>query len=135
MRLGKIHRSQWNEGAMSKAARSVFLFSIYLLVMGAVLTVAPNLLLVMFGLPTTEEVYIRILGMLVFVLGFYYLKAAQSNLTSFIRWTVYGRLAGFFMFCLLAIGGFGPLILILFGIVDAASALWTYHCIKRPDIA
>ncbi len=55
MRLGKIHHWQWIEGAMSKAARSVFFFSIYLLVMGAVLTVAPNLLLVVFGLPTTTS--------------------------------------------------------------------------------
>jgi len=118
---------------MSKAARSVLLFSIYLMVMGTVLIIAPNFLLGLIGLPSTDEVYIRILGMLVFILGSYYLKAAQNDLTAFIRWTVYGRLAGFLMFCLLVFGGFGPPILILFGIADGAAALYTHICLKRPE--
>ena len=118
---------------MSKAARSVFLFAIYLIIMGAMITVTPNLLLGLFKLPPTDEVWIRIVGMLAFILGFYYFKAAQTELTSFIQWTVYGRLAGFLMFCLLGIGGFGPPVLLLFGVIDGVAALWTHFCLKLPE--
>ena len=119
-----------DEGAMSKAARSVFLFAIYLMIMGAVIAVAPNLLLGLLHLPPTDEVWIRIVGMLAFILGFYYLKAAQTDLTPFIRWSVYGRLAGFLMFCVLGIGGFGPPVLILYGVIDGVAAIWTHHCLQ-----
>ena len=118
---------------MSKAARSLLVFSIYLMVMGAVLTIAPNALLGLLHLPPTGEVWIRIVGMLAFILGFYYIKAAQMDLTPFIRWTVYGRLAGLLMFSILGIGGFGPPVLILFGVVDGLAAYWTYRCLKLPE--
>lgn len=115
---------------MSKAARSVFLFSIYLLVVGAVLTIAPNAILWLLNQPPTDEVWIRIVGMLAFILGFYYFKAARNDLVLFIRWTVYGRVAGFLMFFILGLGGFGPPVLIFFGLVDGAAALWTHRCLK-----
>ncbi len=118
---------------MSKAARSVYLFSIYLVAMGAVISIAPNFLLGLLRVPATDEIWIRIVGMLAFILGFYYFKAAQKNLIPFIRWTVYGRLVGFLMFCILGIGGFGPPALILFGIVDGAGAVWTHVCLKLPE--
>ena len=118
---------------MSRAARSVYVFSLYLMVMGALLTLIPNVLLGVLSLAQTDEVWIRMVGMLAFILGFYYFKAAQANLTDFFRWTVYGRLAGFLMFCFLGFGGFGPPVLILFGVMDGLAALWTHHCLKLGD--
>jgi len=41
---------------MSKSAASVFVFAIYLFVLGTVLLVLPNLLLSLFGIPETGEV-------------------------------------------------------------------------------
>jgi hypothetical protein len=117
---------------MSKAARSVCAFSIYLMVMGALLILVPNLLLSVLSLPRTDEVWIHILGMLAFILGFYYFKAAQADLNVFFQWTVPGRLAGFMMFCLFGFGGFGPPVLILFGVVDGLAAIWTHRCLKAP---
>ena len=118
---------------MSKAARSVFLFSIYLMGIGAVLILTPNFLLGLLALPPTDEVWIRIVGMLAFILGFYYFKAAKNDIRPFFRWTVYGRLAALLMFGLLALGGFGPPVLILFGVVDGLAAYWTHRCLKAPE--
>ncbi len=115
---------------MGKAARSVYIFSIYLMGMGALLTLIPNILLGIFSLPPTDEVWIRVVGMLAFILGFYYFKAAQADIKAFFQWTVYGRLAGLLMFCLLGFGGFGPPVLILFGVVDGLAALWTHRCLN-----
>jgi len=56
---------------MSKSARSVFVFGLYLGVLGIALLVVPNALLGMFFLRGTTEVWVRVVGMLVLFLGFY----------------------------------------------------------------
>lgn len=118
---------------MSKAARSLYLFSIYLMAVGTLLVLVPNLLLWILLLPQTDEVWIRILGMLAFILGYYYLQASKNELKQFFQWTVYGRLAGFLLFCILGFGGFGPPVLILFGVIDGLAALWTHRCLQKPE--
>ena len=45
---------------MSPAARSVFVFSSYLWVLGGVLLLVPNVLLSLFGIPETNEVWVRV---------------------------------------------------------------------------
>src|SRR5574341_1236669 len=76
---------------MSNSARSVFVFGLYLAVLGIVLLVVPNFLLGMFFLPSTTEVWIRVAGMLLLFLGFYYTQAARKEMTDFFQWTVYVR--------------------------------------------
>ena len=56
---------------MSRSARSVFLFAIYLFVLGPVLLLAPNFLLSAFNIPETGEVWIRVVGMLATFIGYY----------------------------------------------------------------
>ncbi len=68
---------------MSNSARSVLVFGIYLAVLGLVLLTVPNFLLVVFTLPSTNEVWIRVVGMLVLFLGFYYSQAARKEMTDF----------------------------------------------------
>ena len=55
---------------MSKSARSVYVFSIYLFVLGLILEIIPNILLSLFFIPETSEVWIRVVGMLVLILVF-----------------------------------------------------------------
>jgi hypothetical protein len=43
-----------------------------LMIMGTVLTIAPNFLLGLFRLPATDEPWIHIVGMLAFIWGFYF---------------------------------------------------------------
>src|SRR5215218_8202222 len=74
--------------AVSGAARSVFAFGVYFALLGLTLYVAPNALLGLFGLPPTEEVWIRVAGILALAVGFYYLLAARADLAVFFRWSV-----------------------------------------------
>jgi uncharacterized protein YacL len=110
---------------MSKSARSVLVFSVYLFVLGVGLVVIPNVLLSPFGFVETEEVWVRVVGMLVLILSFYYSRAARRGLTEFFRWTVYARSAVLVFFIAFVVLGLAPATLILFGVVDAAGALWT----------
>ena len=112
---------------MSKSARSLFVFSIYLFVLGMILLVIPNVLLTLFGLPKTNEVWIRVVGMLVFILGFYYFSASKNEIKSFLQWTVYARTSVLFFFVVFVLLGFAPAILILFGAIDEAQ-LYGHIC-------
>jgi uncharacterized membrane protein len=117
---------------MSKSARSVFVFGLYLAVLGIVLLVAPNFLLGMFGLPSTTEVWIRIVGMLVLFLGFYYTQAARKEMTDFFRWTVYLRSTVIIFFVVFVLLGFASPPLIMFGVVDLLGAIWTGLALRSP---
>jgi hypothetical protein len=119
---------------MSKAARSVWVFSLYLYALGVVLLIVPNLLLGLFGVPETNEVWVRVVGMLVLILGYYYMTAARNELTPMIRATVFGRCAVLVFFIAFVVEGFAPPILIVFGVIDAVAATWTFFAL-RADAA
>ena len=115
---------------MSKSAISLFVFSIYLYLMGLVLVVAPNTLLRVFRVPETDEVWIRVVGMLVIILGFYYSHAARAGLTQFFAWTVIARSAVLLFFIAFVLADFAAPILILFGVIDFAAAMWTLIALR-----
>lgn len=110
---------------MSKSARSVFVFGLYLVVLGIVLLVVPNFLLGMFFLPSTTEVWIRVVGMLLLFFGFYYAQAARKEMVDFFQWTVYVRSTVILFFAVFVLLGFASPPLILFGVVDLLGAIWT----------
>src|SRR6266436_918508 len=49
-------------GTMSRAATSIFVYRFYLIVQTVLLPVSPNVALWLFGLPSTQEVWVRVLG-------------------------------------------------------------------------
>ncbi|HEV2706782.1 MAG TPA: hypothetical protein VGV59_12715 [Pyrinomonadaceae bacterium] len=116
---------------MSRAAKSLLVFGIYLCGLGLTLLLIPNLLLQAFGVPPTNEVWIRINGMLVICLSFYYVLAARSELTSFIRWTVWARLAVMVYFVAFVLLVSAPKALLLFGLIDVLAAIWTWLTLKK----
>ena len=50
--------------------------------------VAPNILLTLFGVPETHEVWIRVVGMLVLIVGYLDFMASRHELQIFFAWTV-----------------------------------------------
>ena len=115
---------------MSKAARSLFVFGVYLVGLGLILLFVPNLILQVFGVPPTNEVWIRVNGMFVLCLSFYYVQAARTNLIVFIRWTVWARLVVIFYFAAFVLLVSAPKVLLLFGLIDLLSAIWTWRALK-----
>ncbi len=110
---------------MSRAAVSLFAFGIYLLLLGTVLMVVPNTFLTLFGLPPTHDVWIRVVAMLVLILGCYDTLAARAELTPFFRWSVWLRASVMVFFAAFVALGLVRPMLLLFGVVDLAAALWT----------
>ena len=115
---------------MSKGAFSIFIFGLYLGTLGIVLLVIPNVLLGIFQLPSTNEVWIRIVGMLTFLLGIYYILAARKEVTDFFQWTVYVRATVILFFTAFVLLGFVKPILMLLGVVDLLGAIWTATALR-----
>ena len=116
---------------MSRAAKSLFIFGIYLCGLGVLLLLVPNLLLRLFRVPPTSEVWIRINGMFVLCLSFYYVQAARNELTSFIRWTVWARVAVIIYFTAFVLLISAPRVLLIFGLIDLLAAAWTWFALKK----
>ena len=110
---------------MSKAAISVLVFGVYLIVIGLGFLLAPNIPLSLFGFPTTTEPWIRVLGMLLLILAYYYIQAARNEMTGFFRLTVHGRASVIVFFVVFVALGLAQSMLILFGVVDLLAAIWT----------
>ena len=109
---------------MSRSARSVSVFGLYLVVLGILLLIVPNFLLGMFFLPGTTEVWIRVVGMVLLILGSYYIQMARKEMTDFFQWTVYVRPTTILFFSAFVLLGFASPSLILFGAVDILGAIW-----------
>jgi hypothetical protein len=110
---------------MSKSARSVFVFGLYLALLGMILVVVPNFLLKMFFFPGTSEVWIRVVGMLLLILGYYYIRTSRKETIEFFHLTVHVRSVTILFFAAFVLLGFAGPSLILFGVVDLLGALWT----------
>ncbi|HQR45474.1 MAG TPA: hypothetical protein PLB02_04325 [Thermoanaerobaculia bacterium] len=120
---------------MSRATTSVRVFSIYLVILGAALVAAPDLVLAPFGIPHSPEVWIRVVGVLAAVLGLYYFVAARFENVPFYRATVLGRAFVFVCFAAFVLLGLAPPALALFGTVDLAGAVWTALGLRTPASA
>lgn len=115
---------------MTRAARSVLVFAGYLFILGVWLLIAPNSMLNLFGMPDAEGVWVRVVGMLVLLLSFYYTSAARAEVTVFLQWTVYARLSVIVFFAAFVLAGLAPATMLAFGVVDVLAASWTQMSLR-----
>lgn len=116
---------------MTKAAKSVYYFGFYLFVLGITLIVVPNMLLSMFGFDATSEIWIKVLGAVVFNIGIYYTVTAPSNNETFFKATIYSRVLILVWFLLFVLLGWAKPALLMFGGLDAVGALWTWSALRN----
>jgi hypothetical protein len=113
------------------AGLTIVVFGTYLVGLGLTLLLAPNLLLGLFGIPRTDEIWVRILGAVLAVIGYYQIQAAHQRSEWFMRASVLGRTGiSMTLFGLVATGA-APLVIALFGAVDLAGAIWTAYALRR----
>ncbi|MCA9955820.1 MAG: hypothetical protein H6657_29785 [Ardenticatenaceae bacterium] len=118
---------------MVKSTQSVFVWSFYLLGLGSILVLIPNFLLGLFNFEPTEEVWIRVVGMLLLILAYYCFEAARHQLHPFYQWSVLGRASVIVFFTVFVLLKLAPVQLILFGMVDLAGALWTGFALRQEQ--
>jgi hypothetical protein len=120
---------------MSRSATTVFVFGVYMAVLGIILVSVPNLLLGLFGFPATNEVWIRVVGMMALILAFFYIQAARKEQADFFQWTVYERASPIIFFIGFVVLGLAQPTLILFGVVDLLGAIWTGLALRHSPTA
>ena len=86
-------------------------------------------------MPETHEIWIRVVGVTLFVIGYLAFMASGNELRIFFRWSVRARLSVPIFFGAFVAFGFAPPALLLFGAIDAAGAIWTAICLRSEDLA
>jgi hypothetical protein len=120
---------------VSGAARSLYAWSIYVAIVGVGFLLMPNVVLSMFQIEETDEVWIRVLGLLVLGLPILYIAAARSERTGIYLASVWYRwfiAAGLILIGLVE----GPWQLMLFASLDFLGGLWTFLAVRyeaEPD--
>lgn len=120
---------------MSRAARSVGVFGVYLFGLGLALAVAPNVVTRLVGVAETREPWLRLVGALAINIGAFYVTAAVRGLRPILVASVGARLAiPVWLLAFVAFAGAEGGVLV-FGAADLAGAVWTAVEIRREPAA
>ncbi|MEB3325029.1 MAG: hypothetical protein VKM17_06785 [Cyanobacteriota bacterium] len=124
-------QEQNRSDTLNKARLSLLMFGLYMVfAVGIGFMFIPMQILSIFQLAAGDDVWIRFVGMLASIVGFYYIQAARAGLDKFIHWTVPGRFyAAAFMVLLVALRMVGPSLL-LFAAIDLAGATWAWLALR-----
>lgn len=115
---------------MTNPDKSFVGFGVYLSILGSLLVVAPNAPLRLLGFEPTEEHWVRVVGMLVLFLAYYYIQVARGKVTDPYLWTVYARATVIVFFTAFVLADLAPPVLVLFGVFDLSFAAWTWFALR-----
>ena len=119
---------------MTRSGKSLWIFGIYVLFVAAGLLLVPNTMLGLLQLPQTNQIWPRIVGIPLVLLGSYYFLAGRNDLMEFIRWSVFARASVILFYVAFIVIGLAQPILILFGVVDLLGALWTGLALRTERV-
>ncbi|MFQ5523924.1 MAG: hypothetical protein ACE5F5_10145 [Acidimicrobiia bacterium] len=115
---------------MTKPARTIYVWSIYTLVLGVTLAVVPNTALGLLGVAETEEAWIQVLGVAIVVLALYYWDGAKNEARHLFVASLLGR--GFVVAALILLWLTGaPAQLLIFAAIDLIGVTWTYSALRE----
>jgi hypothetical protein len=115
---------------MNSTMRSIQVIGIYAVLLGLGLICIPNTLLGIFNLEPTREPWIRVLGIIVAEVGYYYVTVAMKGSDAFFRASIFGRFWLFAVLIVMIVLGIAKPILLLLASIDAASAVWTWKTLR-----
>ena len=89
------------------------------------------MLLGMFGLEPTTDVWIRVLGIVLLSLSIIYYGVIKSGSAEMLKHTMWARFLAGFGFCAIVLVGLAPPVFILFGAIDLITATWSWFELKK----
>jgi hypothetical protein len=116
---------------MSKSAVSVIVFGFYYLASGLSYLVMPDLTLSLLGFPVEGTLYLRLAGIVMGIVGYFYIQTARQELVPFFRLTVHVRIAAFVLFGVLVALSLAQPLLAFFGVIDLIGAIWTWSMLRK----
>jgi len=119
---------------VTNASLASKVFGVGAILGGIPMVVDPGPVLGVLGVPTANDVWVRLWGMEVLALGFYYIAAGRADLRPFFVASVWGRIA----FCGALIGLVllvsAPWQVLIVGVFDVLGAGWTLAALKRDGV-
>ena len=115
---------------MNSPRTSVLVFGIYVFLLGVLIMTMPNQVLQFFGLEPTNEVWIRIAGVLLLSISYYYMQAARFDLKQFYMTTTQTRTIMFIFFLAFVLFDYISPALLIFGAVNLLGAAWTFFALR-----
>lgn len=91
----------------------------------------PNLVLGSFGLPPTDEVWVRMLGMMTFFFGVVQSQMAREELCRFFVLSVVLRFSGVGFVAAFVLTGLAQPAFVLIAAVDVVGACWTLWALRQ----
>jgi len=110
---------------MSRAARSLFVFGMYVVAVGEALIAAPAQFASLLHLPPATVGWVRVVGLLSVIIGTYDTVGSRAGCIPYIRASVPVRFGFAIGTALLVVFGQMPATILLLGATDIAGALWT----------
>ncbi len=116
---------------MKNATLSIQVFGLYIMGLGLIAFFIPNSFFSFFGFHLTNEVWVRVLGAVIFPLGLYYLDMARQKVIPFFRATVWGRAIVALGMYTLVFTHLGEPRILGYAIIETLGPLWTYIAFKK----
>jgi hypothetical protein len=116
---------------MRQSSLSMLVFTVYMGVLCVGLLLFPAPFVTFFGFATPDPLWIRILGVVVGVLAFYYAIAIREEAFQFYRWTSLGRLVLLPASVVFVLLDLAPPILIVFFTFETGCGIWTGLALRR----
>lgn len=106
----------------------------YAIAIGIAFAAIPNVVFDIFGIPTTEEVWIRVVGLISIDLGLVYLGGALGKSVEVVKATIWGRMVVVGGLVAVWIAG-GPWQLVLFAAIDLVGLTWSWRALRAARAA
>lgn len=116
---------------MNNSSKSVLVFGVYLFIVGLTLLLIPNIFLSIIGVANTNEVWIRLSGILLSALSIYYIVAAGHNLSIILKTTAYIRCTIIIFFSIFVYLQMMEPVMLIFAAIDFIAGAWTYIEMKK----
>jgi hypothetical protein len=116
---------------MSRPARTLFAFGLYVVLTGLIFLTAPDFLIASLRLPPSPPGWPRLVGVLALVIGTYDLIGAHSECLPYIKASVPIRVAFAISMTILFLTRQMPVTVVAFGAIDAAGAIWTWAALRE----
>ena len=120
---------------MSKTAFTIKASCCYIIALGLALVLVPNLVMSAMRMPATSDVWIRVLGVTVVNIGVFFWVAAQTEAMALFRASVVIRPLVLVWFAAFVALGLASPMLLVFGVIEAAGALWTWLALRADQRA
>ena len=116
---------------MSKSAKSVLIYGIYLAINGLMLLLIPNVLTSSLGIEPTNEVWIRLSGILLMAIAVYYILGAKYEIIVILKATAFIRVSIILFFTAFVLLDLVSPNIIIISLIDFLGGFWTFVMLTK----